>query len=447
MTQPSVSQKMSTFILIWIGQVISAFGSGLTSFALGVWVYQQTGSTTRFAMILFAAHAPAILISPLVGTLVDRWNRRWVMILSDTGAAVTTLAIVLLIWGDLLHIWHLYLLVGVSSVFRSFQMPAFSASTTLLVAKSQYGRASGMTQMGYAVAQMLAPMTGGLLLVGIGLSGVITIDFATFLFAVVILLLVRIPQPPTTAAGVAGKGTLKSETAYGWRYLKERKGLMGLLIMFAAFNFAVGVLQVLLTPLILSFSDAPTLGTVLSVGATGLVLGGLAMTIWGGPQRRMTAIYLIPVFQGLILFLGGFRESAVLIGIAAFVYMFGTPIINGCSQAIWQSKVAPDVQGRVFAIRRMIVLCAVPLAQLISGPLADYVFEPLLAVGGPLAGTVGQIIGVGPGRGTGLLFITLGCFMLLVALLGYRYSPLRNVETELPDAIESEATPASSEDA
>lgn len=436
MTEKTASQKMSVFVSIWLGQVISALGSGLTSFALGVWVYQETGSATRFALILFSAAVPSIVLSPLVGTLVDRWNRRWVMIMSDSGAAAATLAIVLLIWTESLEIWHIYIAVGVSSLFRAFQWPAFTASTTLLVAKKNYGRASGMTQMGNAVAQTLAPLTAGLLLVKIHLHGIILTDIATYLCAVIILLLVRIPQPEATAEGTAGKGSLGAESTYGWRFIRDRKGLLALLIVGAGFNFAVGFLRVLLTPLVLSFADAPTLGTVLSVAALGLVLGGMLMAIWGGPARRMTGIYGSFLVLGAILFLGGFRANAVLIALAAFVFMFCTQIANACSQAIWQSKVAPDVQGRVFAIRRMIVMSTVPLTYLIAGPLAEYVFEPLLAVEGPLAGTVGQILGVGPGRGTGLLFIALGCFILLVGLLGLRYSPLRNIETELPDAID-----------
>lgn len=439
MTQQSASRRLTVFFFLWLGQVVSLFGSGLTSFALGVWVYQQTGSASQFALILFSASLPAFLVSPVVGALVDRWNRRWVLILSDAGSAVATVAIVLLLWSDRLAIWHIYVAVAVSAVFQAFQPPAFAASTTLLVAKKHFARASGMILMGQAVAQLLAPVTAGFLLVSIQLAGIIVIDIATFVFAVILLLLVRIPQPKTTAEGAAAKGSLTSESAFGWTYIKSRKGLLGMLVMFAAYNFSIGILAVLLTPLVLSFASAQTLGVVLSVAGTGLVLGGLVMTVTGGPRRRMRGIYLTFLVLGPTLFLGGLRESAAVVAIAAFIFMFGAQVVNASAQAIWQSKVAPDVQGRVFAIRRMVAMAAIPAAYLVGGPLAEYVFEPLLMPGGPLADTVGRLIGVGPGRGTGLLFIVLGFYILLVVFAGYRYSPLRNIETELPDAIGDDA--------
>lgn len=440
-TRQAPPQNWRVFILVLLGQVVSAFGSGLTAFALGVWVYQTTGSATRFGLTLFSATIPTVLFSPLAGALVDRWNRRRVMILSDAGAAAATLAIVVLIWSGLLEVWHVYAAVAVNAFFQSFQWPAFTASTTLLVAKKNFSRAGGMSQAGNAVAQALAPMAAGALLVRVGLHGVIFIDMATFLFAVIVLLLVRIPQPEATAEGAFARGALRSETAYGWTYLKERRGLLGLLVMFAAFNFAMALIQVLLTPLILSFADAPTLGSVLSTAALGLVLGGVVMSAWAGPRRRMRGIFTSLAFMGVVLLAGGLGESAVLIAAAAFVYLFLAQIVNASSQAIWQSKVAPDVQGRVFAIRRMIASSVMPLAYLVGGPLAEFVFEPLLADGGPLADTVGRIIGVGPGRGTGLLIITLGLFKLLVVLSGYRYPPLRNIETELPDAVGGDPPP------
>jgi MFS transporter, DHA3 family, macrolide efflux protein len=433
--QAAVHPNMRTFLLVWLGQVVSIFGSGLTSFSLGVWIYEKTGSATQFSFTLFAALLPNILLSPVMGALVDRWNRRWGMILSDTGAAVCTLLIALLYWQGRLEIWLAYLLVAVSSVFRAFQWPALMASTTLLVSKKQLSRANGMMQLGIAVAQILAPLVAGFALSRLGLHGVILVDTATYLFAVGVLLLLHIPQPEASAEGLQGKGTLVKESVYGWTYIRQRRGLLGLLILFALFNLVAGMIQVLLTPMVLSFADAKTLGTVLAVAGCGLVVGGLLMSAWGGPRHRMTAIYAVMVFQGAVLLLGGLGESAVLVAAAAFGYMLGMPILNGCNQAIWQSKVAPDLQGRVFATRRMISMSAMPLAYLVGGPLSDYVFEPLLAPGGALAGSVGRVLGVGPGRGIALLFMLLGVFMLVVAVAGYQAPRVRRVEEELPDAI------------
>jgi len=430
--------SMKTFLIIWFGQVISMLGSGLTGFALGVWVYQQTGSVTRFALIAFFTSLPGLIVSPFAGALVDRWDRRWTMILSDCGAGFATLGIVILLWTDSLELWHIYLLMGMGSIFNSFQWPAFTASTTLLVPKARFGQAAGMTQMGTALAQVVSPILGGLLLVSIGLWGVILIDFGTFLFATATLLVIHVPRPEASAEGAQAKSSLWREAAYGWTYLRQRDGLMGLLWLFAATNFAMGMLQALLPPLVLSFTTAPVLGSVLSVAGVGMVVGTVVMSLWGGPARRVYGIFGALMVQGVILFLGGLQPNAWLIGSAAFVFLFVHPVVMGCSQAIWQSKVAPDIQGRVFAVRRMVAMSALPVAYLLAGPLADRVFEPALAPGGALAATVGAVIGVGDGRGVGFLFMLLGMFVLIALVVGFAYPRLRRVEEELPDAIPDE---------
>jgi DHA3 family macrolide efflux protein-like MFS transporter len=433
---------MTSFLIIWFGQVVSRLGSGFTGFALGVWVYRRTGSVTQLALISFFTLAPAVLMSPFAGALVDRWDRRRAMLLSDSGAGASSLALALLFFGGRLETWHICLVVAVSSLFQSLQWPAFSAATTLLVGKQNLGRANGLNQMGQAAAQIAAPVLAGALVGRIGVPGIILVDAATFLFAVATLLAVRIPRPEVSAEGAAGRGSLVSEAAYGWTYLTRRPGLLTLLGLFATVNFSVGMLTVLITPLVLSFASAGTLGTVLSIASSGLLVGGLAMAAWGGPARRMHVIFAALLMQALVLFLGGARASAPLITAAAFLYLLGFPIINACSQAIWQTKVAPDVQGRVFAMRQMIALSCMPLAQLAAGPLADFVFKPLLAAGGPLAGSLGRIMGVGPGRGIGLLLMALGIANLLVLAAAWSYPRLRGVEDEVPDAIEEAPAPA-----
>jgi MFS transporter, DHA3 family, macrolide efflux protein len=423
------------FILIWFGQLISLTGSGLTGFALGVWVYLSTGSVTQFALISVSTTLPAILFSPIAGALVDRWDRRIAMIVSDTGAGVCTLVIALLLVGDRLEIWHIYILIGISSTFSAFQWPAYTAATTLLVPKEHFGRASGLVQLAEAAAQIVAPMLAGALLGLIQVQGIILIDFATFLFALGTLLVVRIPRPARTEEGAAGKGSLLKEAAYGWGYIKARRGLLGLLLFFATTNFYFGIASVLFTPLVLSFTTPAVLGVLMSIVGLGMLTGSLTMSAWGGPKKRINAIIGFSMLQGLTMYLAGAPPQVTLIAPAVFVIFFSNPIINGCSQAIWMSKTPPDVQGRVFAVRRMIAWSTMPLSYLIAGPLADRIFEPLMAQGGLLASSIGQIIGVGPGRGVGLIYILLSTLVLLAALVVSLYPPLRNVERDLPDVV------------
>jgi DHA3 family macrolide efflux protein-like MFS transporter len=426
---------MGVFLVVWFGQMISLIGSGLTSFALGVWVYQRTGSVTQFSLILLFALLPSILISPVAGALVDRWNRRWCMILSDSGAGIATVAMALLLTTGNLEIWHIYLAVSLSSVCKAFQLPAYTASTSSLVPKEFLPRASGMVQSAEACAQLISPLLAGVLLATIKLQGIILIDFATFLFAVTTLLLVRFPNVKTITVSEPEKSSLWREALEGWTYISVRPGLLMLLILFAIDNFVTGLVEVLLTPLLLSFASVTVLGTIQSIGGAGMLLGSLAMSISGGPKRLIRGIFVFDILSHLCILAFGLRASTELLALANFILFFSLPLINGWCNAILLRKVAPDIQGRVFATINMICWSCIPAAYVVAGPLAERIFEPLMATDGLLAGSIGQIIGVGPGRGIGLLFITMEILAIGVTVAVYRYPRLRFMERELPDVI------------
>ncbi|MBN1218457.1 MAG: MFS transporter [Anaerolineae bacterium] len=426
---------MVTFITIWLGQSISLIGSGLTGFALGVWVYQTTGSATQFALIAVCTALPRIGLSPLAGALVDRWDRRWAMIIGDSGAALGTLAIALLFFSNQLEVWHIYLATAFSSAFSTLQWPAYAAITPLLVSKEKLGRANGLVQFGRAASEILAPALAGILVLAIQVQGVILIDVATFVFAVTTLLLVRVPHPPSTTKEKTGKGSLWREVAYGWTYLTARPGLMGLLIFLATVNFFWGMLAVLITPMVLSFTSADALGVIISVAGLGMLTGSLVMTAWGGPGRRIYGVLGFEMFSAASFVLMGWQPSAWLIALGAFTAHLAIAIIFACNQALWQSKVAPEVQGRVFATQQMIAHATMPLAFLVAGPLVDYVFNPWLMPGGMLANNAGPFIGIGPGRGIALLFMVMGLIKFGVALAGFLNPRIRLVEDELPDTI------------
>ena len=450
-TKPArpITKNMRTFFVIWSGQLVSTIGSGLTGFALGVWIYQETGSVTLFAMNMLAFAIPNLLVSPFAGAMVDRYDRRWVMILSDTGAGLATLSIAILYMTGNLQVWNIILATAFNSAFSTFQWPAYSAVTTLLVPKDQLGRAGGMVQIGEAMSQLLAPAAAGALFVTVGLGGVIVVDFATYLFAVLTLLLVRVPSPEKSEAGEEGKGSIWKEALYGWTYISARAGLLGLLLVFAAFNFVSGLMMPLIMPMILDMTSAAILGYLVSIVGVGMLAGTLVMSAWGGPKRRIHGVLGFLMLSGFFTSMLGISPLIPVMAVAGFFLMFTMPIINGSSQAIWQSKVDPDVQGRVFSVRRMIAWSMTPLAYIVAGPLADRVFKPLLMEGGALADSIGQLIGVGPGRGTGFMFIVVGALSIVVAALGYLNPHVRNVEDELPDVItpeDSKDEPESGED-
>lgn len=427
---------MLAFILIWIGQVISLFGSLMTVFALTVWAWQKTGQATSLTLLTFAYLLPNILLSPIAGVLVDRWDRKRVMILSDLGAGLTTLTALALYFTHHLQIWHLYGLEAIAGALQAFQFPAYFAAITMMVPKEHYVRANGMISAGQSVADILAPVAAGLLLTLVGINGVMTIDLITFVIAIGALLIVRVPRPAATKEGLEAQGSFWQEAAYGFRYILARASLLGLQLVFFAANLLVSFGYVLIPPLILAVTDnnTVTLGSVQTAAGFGGLIGGLLLSAWGGPKRKVHGILIGILLTGLLgNILMGVGHSVIAWALAAFLISFFMPIVNASNQAIWQTKVAPDIQGRVFAARRLIAQIAQPLTLLVVGPLVDLVFEPAMMPGGGLASTFGGLTGVGPGAGMSLMFIFAGVMGVIVGLSGYAFRAVRQAEELLPD--------------
>jgi len=433
---PALPRDMKTFFIIWLGQLVSQLGSGLTSFALGVWIFDKTGQATPFALTVLFGSLPQVFLLPVAGTLADRWNRRRVMILADTGNALVTLAIaILLVWGDL-QVWQIYLMAAMGSVFSAFQEPAYSASVTMLVPKKDLGRANGMLQTSQAVTTITTPLIAGILFVAIGLQGIIIIDFVTYFFAIGALIFVHIPQPILKTEDSHQKPSVLGDAAFGWNFLRRRPGLFGLLWYYAMVNFLLNWSGVLLAPMILSRHPASTLGTIQMVFGIGMLAGSVVMSTWGGPKRRIPAVFSFIMLGMVGVIMTGITANPVFIGAGLFLLMFSVPVASGNSQAVFQTKIAPDIQGRVFAIRGMIARSIMPIAFLSAGPLADHVFEPLLREGGLLFNSfIGDLLGTGPGRGIGLMLVLSGLIVIIVSMIFYANPRIRNVEKELPDEI------------
>ncbi|HEY1012226.1 MAG TPA: MFS transporter, partial [Herpetosiphonaceae bacterium] len=358
---------MRRFLVIWLGQLISMIGSGFSSFALGVWLVEQTGQATPFALTVLCASLPPILLSPIAGVVADRWNRRWIMILADSGNALVTLAAVALLGTGQLAAWHVYVMAALGAACASFQEPAYRASVTMLVPKEQLGRASALSQLSQAIEMLLVPVLAGLLFAAVGLRGVFALDFISFLFAVGALFMTNIPQPPAAQADEAApKPSLRGDIAFGWRYLRERPGLLLLIWYFALVNFLANFAAVLRTPLILGFGDARTLGIAGMAAGLGLLCGSLLIGFLAAPRRRVATIIGAIAVSGLGLGLTGLRPSGLLASAGSFIFLLGIPVAAANSEALFQSKVAPAVQGRVFAMRTMVSRSMMPLAFLAS---------------------------------------------------------------------------------
>jgi MFS transporter, DHA3 family, macrolide efflux protein len=427
-----VKTGFAVFNLIWFGQTVSLLGSGLTAFALGVWVYQTTGQVTSYALIALCIVVPTLLLSPVSGALVDRWKYRTVMLASDTASALVTLFIAAMFYTGKLELWHIYLSVAASACFATFQQPAYTALVSLLIPSAQLGRASGMVQMGLAVSDLFAPLLAGILIVKINLAGIILIDFGTFLFAVVTLMLVNTGLQTRFAQSLDSLKwdlpSLLKETRSGWNYIVVRPGLIGLMVYLAIANLASGVINSILVPMLLNITNTESIGLMISIAGGGMFTGSLIMSLWGGPRRRIGTLLISELGKGLGIILIGLRPVAWLIAIGAAIAHFAIPFSAASNQAIWQANIPQELQGRTFAIRQIITRSTMPLAYLLVGPLVDHVFEPALRSPHGLLRSVGLVVGTGAGRGMGLLFSLMGIVIAATAIAGAMTPVIREVE-------------------
>ncbi|MFC4149517.1 non-ribosomal peptide synthetase/type I polyketide synthase [Micromonospora mangrovi] len=417
--------SLTVFYLIAIGQLVSLIGSGLTGFGMGLWVYQRTGSVSLFATATVLALLPAVVLSPVAGALADRWDRRLIMIVADCLAATGTVSLALLLWLGQLHLWHVFTAITVSAVATAFQQPAYLAAVTQLVPKRYYGRANGIVSLGTATSTVLAPLLGGALVIAVGLRGIVVIDLLTFAFAVVVTLSVRFPD----ALFVKREESFRRAVLGGWRFIVRRHGLVALVVLTASLNYFFAMVEVLVTPLTLSFGDPAVLGRVLAASGVGMLVGSVLMGVWGGTARRTTGILASVVLLGASLLTVGLRPDPLFPALGLFGMGLATALVNTHWLAIVQAKVGLELQGRVLSMGQMLSWLMVPAGFLSAGPLAEHVFAPLASPGSALA----AVVGTGPGRGMALAAIVAGLCALALAAVGIAYRPIRDVEDELPD--------------
>lgn len=428
---------MFGFSIVWAGQIISVLASNMTQFGLTIWAYKETGSATALGAMSTAFLVPFIIISPFAGAMVDRYNRKLMMMLSDLGAVIATVGILILYLSGHLQIWHLYLAAFINGLGNTFQWPAYSAAISTMLPKEKYSRANGMMSLIDTGPSVFSPMLAGALLPLIGLNGILILDVATFFLAITALLIVAIPQPARTVEGQTGTGNIFKEAAFGFKYIFARRGLLGLLMFFLTLNFFGGLAWPIVPPFILSRTgnNSAALGATQSAWAMGGVAGGLLLSLWGGYKRKMKNILLGEALSGLFsMLLFGLGTTLWFWMASAAIGAVFFPFVNGSSQAIWQAKVAPDVQGRVFAVRRMIAWFLDPITPIMAGALADYVTEPAMQSSTWLARTFGGLVGNSPGSGMALQFVFAGLSYIVIVLIVFFFVPVvRNLEDQLPD--------------
>ena len=428
---------MFGFSIVWFGQIISVLASGMTEFAFTIYMWQQTHSATAMGFVQVAYITPFLLMSPFAGVMVDRYNRKLMMMVSDIGGGLASLIALILFATGHLEFWHIYLISIVKGLGTTFQWPAYSAAITVMMPKEQYGRANGMMSLVEAGPGVVSPILAGALLPFIQISGILTFDVVTFAFAILTLIIVFIPQPPPTAEGQGAEGNILKQAAFGFKYIFARPSLLGLQMVFFFSNLFAGIGQIVLAPMILARTNQSTiiLGSVQSAASIGWVFGGIVMSIWGGFKKRAIGVllgwFISSVFAEIVFSLGSglpIWATAVLLG-----GLFG-PLINGSNQAIWQAKVAPDLQGRVFSARRLIAWFTNPISPIIGGTMADFLLEPAMKTQSSfMSRTFGSLFGASAGSGMAVLIFFCGICILLVSIIGYYIPVIRNADEILPD--------------
>lgn len=438
-TQATATKRptgMLGFSIVWGGQIISVLASNMSWFALTIWAFEKTESATVLGIVQVSFLLPFLIISPIAGAMVDRYNRKLMMMVSDLGAVLATGGILILNAADQLEIWHLSVASVVYGLSGTFQWPAYMAAISTMVPKEQYDRANGMMSLIDTGPAVFSPMLAGALLPFIGLTGILIVDVVTFGLAIGTLLFVYVPQPARTEEGQAGKGSLLQEAVYGFKYIFARRSLLSLLLVILSLNLVQGFSGSLFAPMILlrTDNDSATLGAAQSAFALGGVAGGLVVSAWGGFKKRIRGMLLgwsLFAFFGMVLF--GLGRSLHVWIPTLFLASMTFPLTQSASNAIWQAKVAPDLQGRVFSARRLIAWLVDPIMPLIAGTLADYVTEPAMTTQSGLASAFSWLVGRSPGAGMSLQYILSGLAYVSIALLAWFIPVIRNVETILPD--------------
>ena len=417
--------KFSRFLLLWFGGFISNIGSGLTAFGLGVYIYQQTGSATYMSLITLLGFLPSILLSAPAGVLADRYDRRLLMIIGDTFSAVGVLFILIcMLLGDV-EIWQICVGVTISSVFSSLLQPAYNATISDLLTKDQYTKASGLIQIAGSAKYLVSPILAGLLLKFADIKLVLIIDIATFFITVL-------------ATSVVKKGIISKKIKITDSFIRSfkdgldiiwlHKGIFILVIIGSVICFCLGVIQTLVSPMLLSFSDSATTGVIISISACGMLISSILISIVSIKKSYVKVLCTSLFFSGIFMVMFGFRENVIFICISGFLFFAMLPFANTSIDYLLRINIDNEVQGRVWGLIGIISQMGYIIAYAVCGILADYVFTPLLLDDGALADSVGKIIGTGTGRGIALLIIIAGLLLCTTSIILYQLHSVKALE-------------------
>lgn len=423
---------MRKFILLWLGELISGIGSGMTAFALSIYVFDMTGSAGYVSAIVLAAFLPTILLSPLGGVLADRYDRRLLMIIGDLFSG---LGLVYILWNIHMGINSMLpIMIGVTfnGMFVALLEPSFKATVTDLLSKDDYTKANGMVQIAANSRYLVSPILAGILLTISDIRLILILDICTFFLTVLTISLVRNSIAKSLKKEKEG---IWIELREGFAVLKSYIGVRTLVILMSLVCFFIGFVQTLTVPMILAVSNAKTLGILESSCAVGMLAGSVIIGIFGLKNRYVRCLSLAGMSASIFMAMTGISADLYITGTGMFLFFASLSFINASADVLVRNNVENKLQGRVWGIISLLSQAGTAVAYAVSGLMADYIFEPLLVKDGFLENSVGRIIGTGQGRGLGLMLIISGVGMLIVTFFIGKNRNVLKLEVNCGDCI------------
>ena len=421
---------MKNFYKLWLGELISNIGSGMTAFALSVYVYEKTGSVSYISLITLLSFMPSIILSPIGGLLADRYDRRLLMIIGDLFSGLGLVYILWNIQAGEKSIVPIFVGITFSSIFTSLLEPSYRATLTDILDEENYAKASGLIQVAGSAKYLISPVIAGMILSVADIRVILLLDILTFITTCLMIFLVRksMNSEMQNYKKDSFKGLLE-----GLFIIKENRGVYSLVIIMFFVCFFMGFIQILIRPMILALSSVKTAGMMESLCAAGLLIGSLWIGIAGIKKNYSKILAVACFFCGIFMSMTGVNENLAIIGISTFLFFSTLPFMNSCADVLVRVSVPNELQGRVWGLISLITQMGTVTAYIISGVMADYIFEPMFNKNGILVENIGMIIGTGKGRGIGFMLILSGIGMLIMAIVIWKNGEIREVSEKCVD--------------
>ena len=421
---------MKNFYKLWLGELISNIGSGMTAFALSVYVYEKTGSVSYISIITLLSFMPSIILSPIGGLLADRYDRRLLMITGDLFSGLGLIYILWNIQAGEKSIVPIFLGITFSSIFTSLLEPSYRATLTDILDEENYAKASGLIQAAGSAKYLISPVIAGMILSVADIRVILLLDILTFITTCLMIFLVRksMNSEMQNYKKDSFKGLLE-----GLFIIKENRGVYSLVIIMFFVCFFMGFIQILIRPMIFELSSVKTAGMMESLCAAGLLIGSLWIGIAGIKKNYSKILAVACFFCGIFMSMTGVNENLAIIGISTFLFFSTLPFMNSCADVLVRVSVPNELQGRVWGLISLITQMGTVTAYIISGVMADYIFEPMFNKNGILVENIGMIIGTGKGRGIGFMLILSGIGMLIMAIVIWKNGEIREVSEKCVD--------------